>query len=102
MWSIVFIFLGFLFGVGTGYSVTHKKIVPFVKFVEKSEKEKVLKASGIRLTENTKCSICGNTIILENIGVAVSAKDDTIFICSKPQCMTVSDILRPISKITRG
>ena len=42
MWPIVLIFFGFILGVGTGYKVTHKKIVPFVKFVGKSEKEKVL------------------------------------------------------------
>lgn len=92
------IFFGFILGVGTGYKVTRKKIVPFVKFVEKGKKENVLEMHGIRLTETTKCSICGDNITIENIGAAISVNGNNTFICSKPQCMTVSDILRPISK----
>lgn len=95
------IFFGFILGVGTGYKVTHKKVVPFVKFVGKSEKENVLEKHGIRLTETTKCSICEDNITIENIGAVVSVNGGNTFICSKPQCMTVSDILKPISKIIK-
>ena len=98
MWPIALIFFGFFLGVGTGYKVTHKKIVPFVKFVEKGEKKNALRIHGIRLTETSKCSICGDNITTENIGAVASVNGDNTFICSKPQCMTVSDILRPISK----
>ena len=101
MWPIVLIFFGFILGVGTGYKVTHKKIVPFVRFVGKNEKEKVLKMHKIRLAENTKCSICGDSITIENIGVITSANGDKTFVCSKPQCITVSEMLGPISKIIR-
>jgi len=94
----VIVFFGFILGVGTGYKATRKKVVPFVKFVEKGEKENVLEKHGMRLTETTKCSICGDNITIENIGTAVSVNGDNTFICSKPQCMTVSDILKPISK----
>jgi len=97
MWPVVLIFFGFILGVGTGYKIKHKKAIPFVKFVKKSEKEKVLEMHGIRLTETTKCSICGDNITIENIGAVVSVNGNT-FTCSKPKCMTVSDILRPIHK----
>lgn len=99
MWPILLIFFGFVLGVGTGYKVVHRKIVPLVRFVEKSDREKTLEDHRIRLDETTKCSICGDNITLENIGAAVSTKDGNVFVCSKPQCMTVSDILTPIERV---
>ena len=99
MWPLMLIFFGFILGVGTGYKVVHKKIVPFVRFVEKADREKALEKHRIRLDETTNCSVCGDNINIENIGAVVPAKGDNIFVCSKPQCMTVSDILTPINRI---
>jgi len=98
MWPIALISFAFVLGIGTGYKVTHRKIVPLVKFVEKGEREDILVKYGIRLTDTAKCSVCGDNITIENIGASISANDERTFICSKLQCMTVSDILKPISK----
>jgi len=93
------IVFGFIFGVSTGYRVVHKKIVPFVRFVERTDREKTLEEHRIHLDETTKCSICGDNVTIENIGAVVPVKGDHVFICSKSQCMTVSDILTPITRI---
>ena len=101
MWPIVVIFLGFVAGLGTGYKFTHKKVVPLVRFVAITEKEGVLKKHGIHLDKTTKCSICGNDITIENIGAVITTDGGHEFLCSKRQCMTVGNILRPVSRISK-
>lgn len=98
----ILIFLGFVAGLGTGYKLVHKKTVPLVRFVAETDKEKTLQEHGIRLDQTTKCSICGDIITVDNIGAVVVNKSVQTFLCSKPQCMTVSDILRSASRETKA
>jgi hypothetical protein len=101
MWIIIVIFLGLIAGVGTGYKLTHKKIVPLVRFVGESDKELVLREHGIHFDQTSKCSICGDTITIENIGAAIRKDGGYTFLCSKPQCMTVSDFFTALRQTSK-
>ena len=100
MWSLLMIPLGFICGVIMSYKYTHsKKIVPLIRFIDKEDKEKVLEEYNIHFNKSTKCSVCGDVITIENIGAVIPGEDGGyIYLCSKPQCMIVSNILK--TKVT--
>ena len=94
MWPLILVVSCFAIGLTIGYTHNKKK-VPFVKFVNPDEKEAVLTEYGIELGESSVCSVCGDKVTLDNLGLVIPKNDEKQFICSKQSCMTVSDITTP-------
>ncbi len=94
MWILFAIFpLVAIAGITAGYKLSRKKVVLPIRFVDEEDKKKILEANGLKLDENTKCSVCGETVTLENLGAVRSTPSETIFICSKSDCVNASLII---------
>lgn len=94
MWAWFLVIFGLVAGFGVGYKYNHKKVVPIVKFVSKIDREKVLEEHSVYIDKSSKCSVCGDAITIENLGAIMKSKSEITFVCPKPQCMTLSDLLR--------
>ena len=68
------------------------KEVPTIKFVRKDEAQQALESYGITLERDSKCSVCGDQITMQNIGAVVPRSHGAVFVCSKANCMAVSNI----------
>lgn len=95
MWALFVVVFGLVAGLGASYKYTHKKKVPLIKFVPKTDRERVLKEYGLRIGKSSKCSVCGDSITLKNLGAIMRNEAKITFVCSKSQCMTLSDLLTP-------
>jgi hypothetical protein len=97
MWQILLVVsFCFILGMVVGYKQTYKK-VPLVKFVNEDEKEKMLKEYDIELNETPICSVCGDKISLDNLGIVIPKKDkdkeeEITFVCSKRNCMIIVNV----------
>lgn len=89
MWFLIVLPLAFLGGVMGGYIYTHKKRVPSFEFVKEKEKEKILAQHKVQLGESSVCKVCGDKVTIQNIGMVIPREQETTFICSRQQCMTV-------------
>lgn len=95
MWAWFVVAFGLVAGLSVGYKYTHKKMVPIIKFVPKTDRERVLKDHNVHIDKFSRCSVCSDEITIENLGAIVKSESEIIFVCSKPQCMTLSDLLTP-------
>lgn len=94
MWILFITFpLVAMAGIVAGYKLSRKKVILPVRFVDEKDKEKILEANGLKLDERTKCSVCGETVTLKNLGAVRRTPSKTIFICSKSDCMNASLII---------
>lgn len=69
-----------------------KKIYEF-KFISSAEKDEFLNKSNIKISADSVCSVCGDRINIDNIGMCSEKSGEIIFVCSKPKCLKLNKMI---------
>ena len=69
-----------------------KKIFEFI-FISNAEKDKFFNKSNIEISADSVCSVCGDRINTDNIGMYSEKSGEIIFICNKPKCLKLNKMI---------
>jgi hypothetical protein len=70
-----------------------KRKIYEVKFIPKSETENIFLKLDLNISEGYNCSVCGDKITKNNIGIFVEKLGKKIFVCNKPRCLKLNKII---------
>lgn len=76
-----------------GKKIKHRKKIYEFKFISSEEKEEFLNKSDINISADSMCSVCGDRINPDNIGMLSEKSGEIVFICNKPKCLKLNKII---------